>query len=332
MPLTRTIVSFLFGKLVKVLLLLFAVCTISFWLVEFSPIDPIQAYVGADMMKVSAEQREAIAQYWGLDKPPAERYKQWLSAIAQGDLGTSMIFRRPVAEVIAERFLNSLTLLFSAWLLSGILGFAAGVIAALKKDSWIDRFIKWYCYTLAATPTFWVAILLIMIFSVWLGWFPVALSVPIGMLAEDVTWADRVRHMILPALTLSIIGISAVALHTRQKMIDVLNSEYILFARARGEQGFTLFWRHGLRNVALPAITLQFASFNELFGGAVLAEQVFSYPGLGQATIEAGLRGDVPLLLGIVLFSALFVFIGNTIADLVYRLVDPRVREGMQYE
>ena len=118
------------------------------------------------------------------------------------------------------------------------------------------------------------------------------------------------------------------ALHTRQKLIDVLESDYVLFARARGEHGLVLFWRHGLRNIALPAITLQFASFSELFGGAVLAEQVFSYPGLGQATVEAGLRGDVPLLLGIVIFSAIFVFVGNLIADLIYHVVDPRTRRG----
>ncbi len=134
--------------------------------------------------------------------------------------------------------------------------------------------------------------------------------------------------MTLPALTLSVIGIAPIALHTRQKLLDVLASDYILFARARGERGFWLFWRHGLRAVALPAVTLQFTGFSELFGGAVLAEQVFSYPGLGQATVEAGLRGDVPLLLGIVLFSAVLVFTGNTVADLIYRAIDPRIREG----
>jgi len=326
--LLRIVLRFLFEKILKLLLLLFAVCTLSFWMVELSPIDPIRAYVGADMMVVSPEQRDAIARHWGLDQSPAERYRQWLSAILQGDLGTSMIYRRPVAEVISERFLNSLPLLFSAWLLSGLIGFAAGVIAAVKRDTWIDRLIKGYCYTLVSTPSFWVGILLMMIFSVWLGWLPVGLSVPIGVPAEEVTWSDRLRHMILPALTLGLVGISAVALHTRQKMIDVLGSEYVLFARARGEKGFVLLWRHGLRNAALPAITLQFASLNELFGGAVLAEQVFSYPGLGRVTIEAGLRGDVPLLLGIVLFSTLFVFVGNTAADLLYRLLDPRMREG----
>jgi peptide/nickel transport system permease protein len=293
-----------------------------------SPIDPVQAYVGADMMKVGPEQRAAIAAYWGLDKPPVERFARWISSVASGDLGTSMIYRLPVSEVIRERFLSSFFLMGTAWLLSGVIGFCAGATAAMKKDSWIDKLIQWYCYTLASTPTFWIGLVCLLVFAVWLGWFPIGLGVPAGMLAKDVTLLDRAVHMILPAFTLSVVGISTIAMHTRQKLIEVLNSDYVLFARARGERGFLLFWRHGLRNVALPAVTLQFTSFSELFGGAVLAEQVFSYPGLGQATAEAGLRGDVPLLLGLVLFSAVFVFAGNFIADVLYRWIDPRMREG----
>lgn len=319
--------SFALLKLVRLLSLLAAISIVSFVLVSSSPIDPIQAYVGADMMRVSPEQRQLIAEYWGLDRPPLERFAGWASALLQGNLGTSMIYRQPVAEVIGERFMSSLWLMSLSWLLSGLFGFAAGVIAAMNKDRWPDKWIKWYCYTLASTPTFWMGLLLLMVFAVWLGWFPVGLGTPAGMLAEQVTWSDRLEHMILPAMTLSIVGIAPVALHTRQKLSDVLLSDYVLFARARGERGFRLFRRHGLRNIALPALTLHFAAFSELFGGAVLAEQVFSYPGLGQATVEAGLRGDVPLLLGIVLFSSLFVFAGNLIADLLYRLVDPRIRE-----
>lgn len=319
---------FLAKKLLRLATLLAAISLLSFLLVKSSPIDPIQAYVGADMMRVSPEQREQIAQYWGLDKPVMEQFGHWASAVLQGDLGTSMIYRRPVAEVIQERFLSSLALMSAAWIASGVIGFALGVVAAMNKGTWLDRLIRWYCYTLASTPAFWLGLLLLMVFAVWLGWFPVGMGVPAGVLAEDVTLADRLRHLILPALTLSIVGVAPMALHTREKLIDVWNSDFILFARARGERGFLLFWRHGLRNVALPAITLQFAAFSELFGGAVLAEQVFSYPGLGQATVEAGLRGDVPLLLGLVLFSALFVFTGNTLADLLYRIVDPRMREG----
>ncbi|MFJ9464946.1 ABC transporter permease [Viridibacillus arvi] len=307
--------------------LLVAICFISFLLVKNSPIDPIQAYIGADMLKVGPEQREKIAEYWGLDQPVIVQFLSWGSAVLKGDLGTSMIFRRPVSEIIGERFLNSLILMLAAWLLSGVIGFVMGVVAAMKKGTWIDRMIKWYCFTLASTPTFWMGLLILIVFAVWLGWFPVGMGVPAGVLSENVTMVDRIQHLILPVLTLSILGVANVALHTRQKLIDVLASDYVLFARARGEQGFVLFWRHGLRNVALPAITLQFAAFSELFGGAVLAEQVFSYPGLGQATVEAGLRGDVPLLLGLVIFSTIFVFVGNLLADLSYQVLDPRMRE-----
>ncbi|GIQ67807.1 ABC transporter permease [Xylanibacillus composti] len=322
----RFLLSFALAKGVRLLLLLAAVSVISFGLMELSPIDPIQAYIGADMMRVGEAQREAIAAYWGLDRPPLERFGRWLGSLLQGDLGVSMIYRMPVAEVLAEKFVASMWLMGAAWLLSGLIGFGAGVLAAMKQGSWIDKAIQWYCYTLASTPPFWLAILLLLAFSVWLGWFPVGLGVPAGLLREQVSVWDRLHHMALPALTLSLVGISAIALHTRQKLIEVLESDYVLYARAQGERGWLLVRRHGLRNIALPAISLQFASFSELFGGAVLAEQVFAYPGLGHATVEAGLRGDVPLLLGIVLFSAVFVFCGNALADLLYRLVDPRTR------
>ena len=306
--------------------LLVAICFIAFLLIKNSPIDPIQAYIGADMLKVGPEQREKIAEYWGLNQPIMAQFWNWGSALLTGDMGVSMIFRRPVSEVISERFFPSLALMLTAWALSGIIGFAMGVMAAMKKNTFVDRIITWYCYTLASTPTFWMGLLILIVFAVYLGWFPIGLGVPAGVLAEDVSITDRIKHLILPALTLSIVGVANVALHTRQKLIEVLASDYVLFARARGEHGFVLFWRHGLRNIAMPAITLQFASFSELFGGAVLAEQVFSYPGLGQATVEAGLRGDVPLLLGIVIFSTLFVFVGNLLADFIYQFVDPRTR------
>ncbi|WP_412896441.1 ABC transporter permease [Bacillus sp. 1P02SD] len=324
----KSLGKFLLLKGARMVTLLVAICFISFLLIKNSPIDPIQAYIGADLLKVGPEQREMIAQYWGLDQPVMVQFFNWGSALLQGDFGTSMIYRRPVADIISERFLNSLALMISAWILSGIIGFTMGVIAAMKKGTWIDRLIKWYCFTLASTPTFWMGLLILIVFAVWLKWFPIGMGVPAGVLAEDVTLADKIKHLILPALTLSIVGVANIAMHTRQKLIDVLASDYVLFARARGEQGFVLFWRHGLRNVALPAITLQFAAFSELFGGAVLAEQVFSYPGLGHATVEAGLRGDVPLLLGLVLFSTLFVFTGNLVADLIYRVLDPRMKEG----
>ncbi len=313
---------------IRLLLLLAAAMVITYVLVSLSPIDPVQSYIGADTMRVGPEQREAIAAYWGLDKPPAERFAKWAGALAKGDLGTSMIYRDKVTSVIAERFASSITLMALAWLLSGIIGYIAGAVAAANKGKLLDRTITAACYTLASAPTFWVGLLFLLAGSVWLGWFPAGLAVPAGKLASEVTIWDRLHHIVLPALTLSIAGIAPVALHTRQKLLDVLASDYILFARARGERGWNLFVRHALRNSLLPALTLQFASFGELFGGAVLAEQIFSYPGLGQGTIEAALRGDIPLLTGLVLFSTFFVFIGNAIANGLYRLVDPRMRKA----
>lgn len=321
---------FIGKKAIRLFALLASVSTITFALVSLSPIDPVQSYIGADVMRVGAEKRQEIAAYWGLDRPFAERFLKWAAALLQGDMGTSMIYREAVSKVIAERFMQSALLMAFAWVLSGVIGFAAGTAAAWREGSWIDRLIKSYCYTLASTPAFWIGLLLMMIFAVWLGWLPVGLGVPAGVLAGSVTAADQIRHMILPAVTLSVVGIAPIALHTRQKLIEVLDSDYILFAKARGERGMGLLLRHGLRNIALPAITLQFASFGELFGGAVLAEQVFSYPGLGQATVESGLRGDVPLLMGLVLCSTLFVFTGNVLADFFYRMVDPRLRQGKE--
>ncbi|MDE6622269.1 MAG: ABC transporter permease [Lachnospiraceae bacterium] len=320
------IVKQVFIHIIRAISLLFAVSVISFTLVSASPVDPVQQYI-MGIGPVSEEQRIEIEAYWGIDKPPAERYFNWLSALLHGNFGTSLLYRRPVIEIISERFQNSLALMMCAWLLSGIIGFSLGCIMGMNRDKWADKVISKLCYLLSSVPTFWLGLVFLMIFAVILGWFPVGFSTPIGMRSSEVTLWQRLHHLVLPAFTLSLMSFSNIALHTRQKMIDVMNSEYVLFARARGESRWTLFCRHALRNTVLPAITLQFASFAELFGGSVLAENVFSYPGLGSAVSAAGLNSDVPLLLGITLFSTLFVCVGNMIANLLYGVVDPKMRE-----
>lgn len=316
---------FLFAKTGRLALLLAAVAAFSFTLVSSSPIDPVDAYVGASLLKVSPEQREIIAQRWGLDRPPAERFCRWAGNLARGDFGISTIFNEPVLAVIGKRFAASFWLMLLAWTLSGLIGFFLGLISGAAEDSLLDRGIRLYAYLMASTPTFWVGMIMLMIFSIHLGWTPVCCAWPPGISAEEATFLQRLQHLLLPAATLSLIGVAQITLHTREKTIEALRSDYALFARAQGESTLGIVFRRALRNVALPAVTLQFASLGELFGGAVLAEQVFVYPGLGRATVEAGIRGDVPLLLGIVLFSTAFVFAGNTLADLIYRLVDPRI-------
>lgn len=322
-------ILFVLKNFIRMVLLLAAVSMVAFFLVSVSPIDPLQANIGqAALGSMSAEQIAKLEAYWGVGVPPVERYLSWASDFLKGDLGVSLLYRRPVTEVLAVKLQNSLWLMALAWVISGVTGFVLGMISGLKKGSFTDKVIKGYSLLIASTPAFWLALVLLMVFAVWLKVLPIGLSVPIGAEAGGVTAMDRIRHAILPALTLSITGISNITLHTREKMIDIMESDYVLFARARGESTFEIVKNHALRNVILPAITLQFASISEIFGGSVLVEQIFSYPGLGQAAVAAGTGSDVPLLLGITMISATIVFGGNFIANILYGVVDPRIRRG----
>lgn len=321
--------KYLVRHIVRFALLMLAVGLVVFALVSMSPIDPVQANVGqAAYVNMSEAKRAQLASYWGGDVPFWERFANWAGALLQGDMGTSLRFNAPVSEVIAHRAANSLALMGIAWLFSGVLGFALGVAAGARRGGALDRVVRSYCFLLASTPTFWLGLLILMVFAVQLGWFPIGFSVPIGASAADVTLADAVHHLVLPALTLSVTGVANIALHTREKVVDVLESDYVRFARARGESELSVIIHHGLRNVALPAVTLQCAFISEIFGGSVLVEQVFSYPGLGQAAVTAGLGGDVALLAGIALVSAALVFGGNLLANILYGVLDPRMRVG----
>lgn len=311
----------------RVVLLVIAASAVSFMLMKASPVDPVQANVGQNALgSMSQEQIEKIEEYWGVVESPVKQYFSWLKDFVSGDMGTSLLYRRPVSQVLGEKLQNSLMLMVIAWAISGVLGFALGALAGMKKGTFIDKGIKGYCLLISSTPTFWLALLVLMIFGVWLKIFPVGLSVPIGMTSSEISFADRLYHAFLPALTLSITGVSNIALHTREKMIEISESNYMMFARARGEKGWQLFKNHGFRNILLPAITIHFASISEIFGGSILIEQVFSYPGMGQAAVTAGLGSDIPLLMSITVISSLIVFGGNAVANILYGIVDPRIR------
>lgn len=320
---------FFADNLIRFLLLLLAVSFVVFALIGMSPIDPVQANVGqAAYLNMTEAKRAQLAERWGANTPLLERYASWLGALLQGDAGTSLRFNAPVVEVIANRATSSLALMAIAWAVSGVLGFALGIAAGAMRGSVLDRVVKAYCYLLAATPAFWIGLVFLTVFAVELGWFPLGFSVPVGVAAADVTLADSIHHIVLPALTLSVVGVANIALHTREKTIDVMESDFVRFARARGESPALVVFRHVVRNVSLPAITLQFSLISEIFGGSVLVEQVFSYPGLGQAAVTAGLGGDAALLAGIAMVSAALVFGGNLVANLLYAVVDPRIRRS----
>lgn len=315
-------------RLGRLALVLLCVALVSFGLMMLSPIDPVDAYLGPQVAQVSPEQRALIAERWGFDAPPALQFGHWLRQLASGDLGWSHVYNQPVSEVIGQRFQRSIVLLAGAWLVSALLGFALGVMAGTKEGSPLDKMISTYAYLTVSTPAFWLAMLAVLLFSVTLGWAPTCCAGPAGVLDQDVTLATRLHHLVLPVTTLALLGIANITLHTRTRMLALMRSDIAIHAFAQGAGRFDVAWRHGLRHASLPAVTLAFASLGELFGGSILIEQVFAYPGLGQATVAAGLRSDIPLLLGIALFTALFVSIGNLVADTLYGVIDPRLTTG----
>lgn len=314
----------------RMFLLLILVSILSFILIVKAPIDPLAAYIGPEST-LSQQARDEIAVYWGLNDPLPQRYLSWVQNAVRGDLGDSITYKRPVIDVLQERVSYSVVLMLFAWIFSGILGYAAGLLAGIRRDGVYDKVMRLFCVVLQSSPTYWLGLLVLSLFAVQMGWFPLGMAIPPGKLAAEVTVLDRIHHLILPVLTLTIVSIGKITLYTRQKVTECMNSDYVLFAMARGESTRQLVGRHLIRNTALPAITLQFASFSELFGGMALAETVFAYPGIGTATTAAAMKGDVPLLLGIALISALFVFIGNLTANILYGVIDPRLREGKDY-
>ena len=257
-------------KFVRFIILIIAVAIFSFVLLDLSPIDPVNAYLrGA---AVSEAQRQILQQYFGTNVPLTTKIWHWLLDLLQGNLGTSLIYRQPVIDVIFDKFSASVVLMAISWIISGILGFALGVVAGKNKGSWIDKAVKVYCYAIQSAPSFWVGMLVLMVFSVYLGWFPIGFGVPIGVKSTDATFMEWASRLVLPTLTLSLVGLAPIAMYTRNELIQVLSSDYVLFAKSRGEKGWDLVKNHGLRNILLPAVTLQFLSFSELFGGAVMIE------------------------------------------------------------
>ena len=256
----KKLAKFLGLKAIRLLILLIVIAAISFIMVQLSPIDPVKAYLGQRI--VSQEQIAIVGEYWGTNLSLGERVIGWLQTLASGSMGFSLIYRVPVTEVIVQKFTASFTLMAVSWVISAVVGFGLGVVAGAKEGTLTDKAIKTYCYILQSTPTFWIGLVLLMVFSVYLGWFPIGLSVPIGQLSDTVTFWQWLYRLILPAITLSIVGIASLTMYTRDKLISVKKSDYFLFAQARGESFWGIIKNHGIRNILLPAITIQFLSFN----------------------------------------------------------------------
>lgn len=314
-------------RLLALPLILLGVAALTFTMAELSPWDPVDAYVGAES-GVSQENRAQIAEAWGLDAPAPERFGLWVSNLVQGEFGNShLLGGASISEEVSARAGASLILIGAALAVVLIGGLAVGTLAAAFRDTTFDWLVRVACYSGTASPSFWVALLAIYAFSISLGWLPSGGTEDLR--AAETSGIDA-RYMILPVATLALTQHAWFTLFVRNTLLEVLNEDHVRFARAQGMGEARILLRYALPGALVPFVTLAGVNLGELIGGAVLIESIFGWPGLGLLARDAALGVDIPLLLAITLLGSVFVITGNLIADLLYRVLDPRVRETMQ--
>ena len=304
--------------------ILVAVAAMTFVLTAISPFDPVDAYVGAEN-NVSAERKAEIAHAWGLDQPMYEQFGRWVWNLAHGDMGNSIVSGgQPVAAEIASRASASIALVGGALLLVLVGGLVFGVLAAAFRGTFFDWVVRTLCYFNTAAPSFWIGLLALYVFSIELGWLPAAgTSDP-----RSVDSGVDASHLILPMLVLAMTQYAWFTLFVRNTLLEVLREDHVQFARAQGIGEVAVLLRYALPNALIPFVTLVGTHLAELIGGTVIVESIFGWPGLGLLTLDAALGEDIPMLVGIVLAGSVLVVLGNLLADVLYRVMDPRVRQA----
>lgn len=302
------------------------VITLTFVLIHLAPGDPLAA--GADV-PVAAEVRAQLRRNFGLDRPLWERYVRYVARLSRGDLGYSFAEHRPVRDAIRERALNTVVLAGAGLAVMFTLGVAIGVVQGARPGTRRDDLLSAVTLVLYSTPVFWLGLVLLLIFAETLGWLPVGGAIdPVrhAQLSFAGRVGDRALHLILPALTLGLSGAGVAARYQRGALLEVMGQDFVRAARAKGLARRTVLWRHALRNALLPTITLFGLAFPVLLSGAVLVETVFAWPGLGKFAVDAIARRDYYVVTATGIVAAVMVIIGNLLADLLYRVADPRVR------
>lgn len=294
---------------------LWGVTVLVFLMVHATPGDPVRALLGDTARGATAEDIARLRTELGLDEPLLIQYKNFALNLLKGDLGKSWRSHRPVAVEIAERFPYTLQLTVAALLVAAAIGLPAGVVSAVRPNSTLDYTLTAMALIGVSIPVFWLGLLLMMLFSLTLGWFPASGS---G------SWL----HLVLPALSVGASSTAFIARMTRAAMIEVLAEDYVRTARAKGLPELIVVGKHALRNAALPIVTTIGLQFGGLMGGAVLTETVFAWPGLGRLTVQAILTRDMFLIQGTILFAAMLFTVVNLVVDIGYTLLNPKVRFG----
>jgi peptide/nickel transport system permease protein len=319
--------GYLARKLAILALTLLAVASFNFVLFRVLPGNPIQLQARAGNLSLEAIQR--LQEIYGLDQPLISQYLIYLRDVFTGQFGMSITFQRPVADILAERMLNTLILLAGATALVVVLGIGLGIVAAARRGSRADNSLVIGALVMWSLPTFWTGLILVFVFGVFLHALPVSgTSTPGSTFSSPfASLVDLARHLVLPTITLALVDIGQFVLITRSSLVDVLTEDYILTARAKGLSRRQVVWRHGVRNALLPVVTTTALYVGLTIGGAIQVETVFSWPGMGRLMYDAVLRRDYPILEATFFIFALVVIAANLVSDLLYQVLDPRVRE-----
>jgi peptide/nickel transport system permease protein len=317
---------------------MWAVATLTFLVLRIVPGNPLQL-VASQMLDVA--QLERVAAEWGLDQPIWTQYTVFMGNLIRGDLGISLNSGVSTSRLLFERVPPTIELALTAMIISTVIGVAAGILSVITRSRLLDAAVRTFAILGLSIPLFWVAILLIVIFSVNLGWLPVGGRIAAGMPYQTITnfmfidhlltgnWAalgSFLRHLTLPGLAIGLTSAGFVARLTRSAMLEVMRTDYIRTARAKGLASRTVNLRHAFRNAMLPVITLQGLQFGALLGGAVITENVFAWPGVGRLLLTGILQRDYPVVQGTVIVVAFAYVVMNLLVDLLYPVVDPRLR------
>jgi peptide/nickel transport system permease protein len=305
--------------------LILGLLTVTFFIVHLAPGDPTAIYLTPEIDPKVADQ---LREKFGLNDPVYVQYFKWLWSILHGEFGVSFSMHRPVLEIVSSAIPNTLLLTSLALLFEIVIGIIIGVISAIRKGTWLDNGLTVGALFAYSIPEFWLGLMLISILSLKLGILPSSQMHSVDseyLPLLPYVW-DTVKHLVLPVFVLGVANSASMARYVRGSMVEVIHQDYIITARAKGLSELSVVWRHALRNALLPVVTIVGLSLPFLFSGAVVVETIFAWPGMGRITVDAIFARDYPLIIANTLLIGILVVMGNLLADLVYGLVDPRIR------
>jgi peptide/nickel transport system permease protein len=313
-------IRFLTLRIVEILVVLAIMSFVIYALIGLMPGDPIDLMITANPKLTAADIIRLKAAY-GIDQPLIGRYLAWLGAVLQGDLGFSRLYSQPSIAILLPRLGNSSLLMGASFVLALAIGLPAGIAAARRPGSVLDHAINIACFAGISVPSFWLALMLILVFAVALGWFPAGGLATIG----DGGIVDRAQHLVLPVATLTLASIGGYTRFMRAAMAEALRQDFVRTARAKGAGEQRVVLHHALRNAMIPVVTVVALSFGTLFSGALITETMFAYPGMGKLIFDAVMGNDYNLALAGLLFATLVTLLANLAADVAYAWLDPRI-------